>query len=196
MNQKLIDQTIFRPARKDEGRKIAELFSIASDGVAEYIWTTYAEPSQDIFEFGAARYSEEDTPFSYINSVMAELNGEVLGMLLAFPMQESEIEESEIDPVLLPYTKLEQYGSYYICAMAVFDEFRGMGTGTKLLEIAERQAIERELPQLSLLVFEQNEGAVRLYEQNGFYETKREQVVPHELIHYTGDVLLMVKDID
>ncbi len=195
MNRTQTDRTTFRPARKDEGRLIAELFSIASDGVAEYIWTTYAEPGEDIFEFGAARYAEEDTPFSYKNAVFAELNGEVLGMLLTFPMEESDVEESEIDPVLLPYTKLEQYGSFYICAMAVFDEYRGMGIGTKFLEIAEQQAKERGLAQLSLLVFEQNEGAVRLYKRNDFYEIKREPMVPHELIHYTGDVLLMVKDL-
>lgn len=164
--------------------------------MAEYIWTKFAEPGQDILEFGAARYAEEDTQFSYKNAVFAESDGEVLGMLLAFPMQETEIEETEIDPVLLPYTKLEQYGSYYICAMAVFEQFRGMGIGTKLLEIAEQQAKERGLSQLSLLVFEQNEGAVRLYERNGFYEIKREQMVPHELIHYTGDVLLMVKELN
>lgn len=108
----------------------------------------------------------------------------------------SQNQEIETDPVLLPYTKLEQYGSYYICAMAVFEQFRGMGIGTKLLRIAEDKANELRLPELSLIVFDQNEGAKRLYERSGFYEVKREPTVPHELIHYTGDALLMVKELN
>jgi ribosomal protein S18 acetylase RimI-like enzyme len=206
MNQKLIDQTIFRQAKKEECRTIAELFSIASDGVADYIWTKYSEPGENILDVGARRYSNEDWPFSYKNCVLAELKGEVLGMLIAFPIQESQEQESQdeesetdpilIDPILAPYTKLEHSGSYYICAMAVFDTYRGRGIGTKFLEIAERDALDRQLTQLSLIVFEQNDGALRLYERNGFYEIKREPIVPHELICYTGDALLMVKDIE
>jgi len=48
--------------------------------------------------------------------------------------------------------------------MAVFDGYRGKGIGTKFLEVAEKNAIERQLPQLRLIVFEQNEGALKLYE--------------------------------
>jgi len=211
MNQELIDQTIFRQAKKEECRTIAELFSIASDGVADYIWTKYSEPGENILDVGARRYSNEDSPFSYKNCVLAELKGEVLGMLIAYPIHESQEHESQeeesetdpilidpilIDPILAPYTKLEHSGSYYIGAMAVFDKYRGRGIGTKFLEIAEQQSVDKQLPQLSLLVFEQNDGALRLYERSGFYEVKRETVVPHELIRYTGDALLMVKDIE
>jgi ribosomal protein S18 acetylase RimI-like enzyme len=44
---------------------------------------------------------------------------------------------------------------------------------------------------LSLLVFEQNTGAVKLYEREGFHEVDRAAVVPHPLIYHTGDVILM-----
>jgi ribosomal protein S18 acetylase RimI-like enzyme len=44
---------------------------------------------------------------------------------------------------------------------------------------------------VSLLVFKQNEGAVKLYERNSFRTINRAPVVPHELIHYTSEVLLM-----
>jgi len=63
--------------------------------------------------------------------------------------------------------------------------------GTRLLSIAREQAHERGFDILSLLVFEQNEGAVRLYERNGFEVAGRSPVVPHELIDHTGEVLLM-----
>ena len=195
MNRDPSDKTIFRPARKEESRTIAELYRIAGGGVTDYIWTMNCEPGQNVFEYGASRYSVEDVPFGYKNCLFALSQDNILGMLIAFPMHENQEAEAEIDPVLAPYMKLEQYDSYYICAMAVFPEHRGKGIGTKFLELAERQAKDKGYQQISLIVFEQNEGALKLYKQNGFYEVEREPVVPHELIHYTGDALLMVKDI-
>ena len=99
------------------------------------------------------------------------------------------------DPILEPYEKLEIPGSLYICALALFPKFRGRGLGTEMLSIASKQARERGFDKLSLLVFEQNEGAVRLYERNGFEVVDRAPVVPHDLIHHTGEVLLMASEV-
>jgi ribosomal protein S18 acetylase RimI-like enzyme len=46
--------------------------------------------------------------------------------------------------------------------------------------------------ELSLLCFESNAGARRLYEREGFRVTGRRPIVPHPMIHAAGDVLLMV----
>jgi ribosomal protein S18 acetylase RimI-like enzyme len=45
---------------------------------------------------------------------------------------------------------------------------------------------------LSLVVFEGNTVAVRLYRQMGYEIIKRAPVVPHPLIRCSGDALLMV----
>lgn len=190
-----VDAVRFRPAEKSDCKQIAHLFSIASDGVADYIWTKYSAPGENISDFGAKRYESEDSVVSYRNCIVVDVDGKVAGILVAFPMYDSEEDESAVDPVLAPYVKLEQCNSYYICAMALFREYRGRGIGTRLLQIAEEQARNNNLKQLSLIVFEQNEGAKKLYERHGYYEIKREPVVPHELIHHTGDALLLVKDI-
>jgi len=44
-------------------------------------------------------------------------------------------------------------------------------------------------------MFEQNEGVKRLYERLGYQEAAREAIYPHPLIHFTGDAVLMVRDI-
>ena len=44
---------------------------------------------------------------------------------------------------------------------------------------------------MSLSVFEQNKGAVKLYERNGFRVIDRAPMVAHEQIRYTSEVLLM-----
>jgi ribosomal protein S18 acetylase RimI-like enzyme len=64
-----------------------------------------------------------------------------------------------------------------------------------MLSIARKQAHERGCGTLSLLVFEQNKGAVKLYERNGFKVAGRAPVAPHELIDHTGDVLLMTSEV-
>jgi ribosomal protein S18 acetylase RimI-like enzyme len=183
-----------RPARKSECRRIAELYRISSDGVADYIWTQLAQPGEDILDVGRRRYEREGTPFSYENCKLVELRGAVVGMLVAFPMRVDEA-YVETDPVLFPYSVLEEDRSYYICGMAVDEAQRGKGIGNALLQEAERTARQLGFAKLSLIVFEQNAGARRLYERNGFVERRRHAVVAHPLIHYTGDALLMVKDI-
>jgi ribosomal protein S18 acetylase RimI-like enzyme len=181
-----------RPALKSECRRIAELYRISSDGVADYIWTKLARPGEDILEVGRRRYERDGTPFSYQNCKMVELAGAVIGMLVAFPMHvDSDYVES--DPVLVPYSVLEEDQSYYVCGMAIDEAHRGQGIGGRLLDEAERDARRLGFSRLSLLVFEQNARARRLYERYGYAETMRHPVVPHPLIHYTGDALLMVK---
>ncbi|KQT08960.1 GNAT family N-acetyltransferase [Ramlibacter sp. Leaf400] len=181
-----------RPARKSECRRIAQFYRISSDGVADYIWTRMARPGEDILDVGRRRYEREGTPFSYENCKLVEHDGDAVGMLVAFPM-EVDGESVETDPVLVPYSVLEEDRSYYICGIAVEETHRRKGIATMLLQEAERDCRRLGLSKLSLVVFEQNVPAVRLYEQHGYRETRRHPVVPHPLIHHTGDALLLVK---
>jgi len=184
----------YRPARKEDCATIAALYSISSDGVADYIWTKLAEPGEDILAVGKRRYEREDSVFSYRNCTVVESDGNVVGMLVAFPMHVDPMEE-ETDPVLAPYSRLEEHNSYYICGMALFPEYRGRGMGTRLLALAEEYARKQGYGKISLIVFEQNSGAFRLYVRAGYREVGREPVYPHPLIHYTGNAILMVKEI-
>lgn len=184
-------QYSIRPARKSECRRVAELYRISSDGVADYIWTKLAQTGEDILDVGRRRYEREGTPFSYENCKMVEVQGSVVGMLVAFPM-EVDHEYKEPDPVLVPYSVLEEDRSYYICGMAVDAKHRGKGIGTALLTEVESTGRSLGFRKLSLIVFEQNVKARRLYERSGYVEVRRHPVVPHPLIHYTGDALLMV----
>jgi len=52
MSQSFLGRVVFRPARKDECRTIARLYSISSDGLADYIWTTIARPGEGILDVG------------------------------------------------------------------------------------------------------------------------------------------------
>jgi len=190
-----MDHSYFlRPARKEDCTNIAALYRISSDGVADYVWTQLALPGQELLDVGRQRYERESTPFSYQNCTLVELREMVIGMLVAFPMHVTSPAENP-DPVLAPYSKLEEDNSFYICGMALFPDYRGRGIGRRLLTHAEQLAKKHRYQKLSLIVFEQNIPARRLYESSGFLERRREPVHPHPLIHFTGDVLLMVKSL-
>jgi len=63
-----------------------------------------------------------------------------------------------------PWARLEVPGSYYASAMAVSPEHRGKGLGTRMLEMAKEQARRSGREQVSLLIFERNEGTGRAVE--------------------------------
>ena len=186
----------FRAAKKSDVRTIAQLYSISTDGVADYIWTKLADPGEDIVDVGERRYARKNTAFSYQNCVVAEVDDSIIGMLVTFAIKAPDSPEVETDPVLAPYAKLEEYDSWYICGVALFESFRGKGLGSRFMSIAERQARDRQFKKLSLIVFEENTGAKRLYDTLGYREVMREAIYPHPLIRCTGDAILMVKNLE
>lgn len=186
-----------RPAERNDSGDIARLFLISSDGLAEYIWSRLAEPGQPLEEIGRARYARDGVAFSYQNCHVAESDGRVVGMVHSFPMEGDEDAEPESDPVLKPYSELEDYGSLYISGLALFGPYRNKGLGTQLHDAAVNRARALRLPRLSLICFERNEGAMRLYRRLGYREIDRRPIVPHPSLHYPdGDAILLALPID
>jgi len=189
----------FRLATPADARAIAELVAIASEGVAAIQWQAAAErePGVEPLDLGERLYAQEGERYSYRNCVVAEQGEAVVGMLLTFPEGPCQGEPAPPPPydgsdVFAPYRYLEAPDTWYICALALYSPYRGRGLGSRLLEIAHRQAHERGFTQMSLVVFEENAGAVRLYRSRGFEVVKRSPIIPHPLIHARGDALLMV----
>lgn len=190
-----------RPARQDDAAAIARLFLISSDGLAVYIWSHMQQPGESLEAVGARRYAREGVAFSYQNCTMAEVDGRIAGMLHAFPMEppadtgDSGTAE-EPDPVLRPYAELEDYGSLYVSGVAVEPEHRGRGIGTLLLAAADERSRALGLPRVSLICFEMNAGAMRLYRRLGYRELDRRPLVPHPTLKYeSGDAVLLARDV-
>ena len=193
---------ILRAARREDSRRIAELFRISSEGIADYIWSRLQAgyPGLSLLEIGERRYERVDTAFSYQNCVVGERAGEVIGMLHAFVIEpagpEPAAEADAIDQVLRPYAELEAPGSLYISALALLPGERGRGGGTRLLEAARKRARAEGCPELSLICFAANADALRLYARQGFTVLDRRDIVPHPMIHATGEALLMTAPVE
>ena len=189
---------LIRSARKGDSAAIAALFRISSDGLADYIWSRMDDGSgRSLLETGRARYEREGVAFSYQNCIVAERDGVVIGMVHCFPMEPSPEADPDPDPVLAPYAALEDYGSFYISGVAMLPEHRGKGIGSLLLAAAETRARTLGLPRLSLICFDANTAAMRLYQRLGFRAVDRRPLVPHQILKYrSGDAVLMVRVLD
>jgi GNAT superfamily N-acetyltransferase len=189
-----------RPARGEDCFEIARLFLMASEGLAEYIWSRMTEPGESLIETGARRCSGEAIACSYQNCFIAELANTTVGMLNAFPMEERDRPDGlnlNADPALRPLVELRDYNSLFVSGVAVYPQHRGRGIGTRLLAIAEQQAVSYGLTRLSLICLEQNQGAMRLYARLGFREIDRRPLVAHPVWRsYQGDAVLLTKPAD
>jgi len=167
---------------------------IASDGIAEYIWSRTKTPDLSLLEIGERRYARTGTAFSFENCLVAEKDGAVIGMVHSFPMCEPDGDgpREEADPVLAPYGELEDYGSLYISGVAIFHEYRNLGIGTMLVREARRRGRGLGLGRLSLICFEKNTKALRLYQRLGFRELRRRPVVPHPFLHYREGAAILL----
>lgn len=194
-----VEGVIVRPARPQDCADIARLFLIASDGLAEYIWSRIAPEGVPLLEVGRRRYARENEAFSYRNCLVAEEAGRVVAMLhgYAMPPREEAAGADDPDPVLQPYAELEDPGSLYIAGLAVDPEWRGRGLGRLLMARARERAEALGLPRISLICFERNEAALQLYRRLGFVEIDRRPLVPHPCLHYSkGYALLLVRGLD
>ena len=192
-----------RAATQNDAREIAKLIAISSDGVAEIEWHEEAEKEHcDPLNIGERTYQNPQGDYSFNNTTILEKNGEVAGMLLAFGMPEAAPRNPENRPfaddknVFAPYIYLEEPNSWYICGVAIYPQHRGHGLGTRLMELANEQAKKCGFSILSLVVFEQNQGALNLYERLGYTVVDEAPVVPHPLIHYEGNALLMIRAVE
>src|SRR5215208_6599384 len=191
-------QPPLRRATRKDARALAELIEYAGDGIPGYLWSQSVKEGQPPIEVGIERVLREEANFSYRNAVVVEVDSRVAAMMLAYRLPEhSDVNLDELPDLLRPLEELELKvpGTFYINILAAYPEYRGLGLGTSLLEAAHMLASEAGCNELSLEVFEQNVGALRLYERHGYREIARLPAVPHPVYPYDGAVLLMTRSV-
>jgi ribosomal protein S18 acetylase RimI-like enzyme len=181
----------FRPALSSDSREISTLFLISSEGAAAYIWSQLAQPGEELLDVGTRRYARSGVDFSYENCLIAEAEGQVVGMMHSYAMRHDPDAAPVTDPVLAPYADLEIPDTLYISSLALHEGWRNQGLGLKFLTHARERAAELGLMGLSLIDYAANTGARRFYERHGFRIVGRCQITPHPMLRVTGEAYLM-----
>jgi ribosomal protein S18 acetylase RimI-like enzyme len=186
-----------RPATKTDCRAIAELALMAGEGIPAYFWGQSRQAGQDIEDVGARNAASDTANFSYRNVHLAVIDNEIAGMILAYRLPDAENAENleDFPEFIRPLIELEQCvpGSFYINMLATYPKYRNKAVGTRLMSLADGLAARAGCSLLSVEVFEQNAGALRLYQRLGYAIVAKRAVVPHPCHHYEGDIALLTK---
>ncbi len=184
----------FRPATKEDGQELAKLVNYAGEGMPLHFWKRGAEEGVDPWDFGMSRAQREEGSFSYTHSTMAEVDGKVAGCLICYvlPKNPEPINYDEMPPMFVPIQELEDSApdTQYVSVLAVHPEFRNLGLGASLLEIAEDQAEGRRM---SIVVSDGNPGAERLYERTGYKRETTRNMVKEDWENPGKNWVLMLK---
>jgi len=188
-----------RPARKSDAAEIALLVNIAVHGGMARGWahSDEAEGTYDPIEVGRLDMMTDDE-FGWRNCTMAEVDGEVAGMMLGYRKADAFTAVGpEVTGFMRPIEELEAEanGTWFISMLGVHVGWRSKGIGSQLLEVADVKRDETDASGVSLIVEDTNDGARRLYERHGYAVS-----ISRPMVGYPGggpggrDWLLMVKD--
>ena len=189
-----------RPATKADASEIALLVNIAVHGGFARGWAhdERAEDTYDPIEVGRLDMVRDDTEFGWTSATMAEIGGEVAGMLLGYREPDEGIEVLEDGPLFMrPINELEAAaaGTWFVSMLGVHKTWRGKGIGSTLLDVAEQKCRDTRASGVALIVEDANEGAQRLYSRRGFAVRDRRPMVRYPDGSAPGkDWLLMTKD--
>jgi ribosomal protein S18 acetylase RimI-like enzyme len=186
-----------RRARRDDARALALLIDIAGEGFGKYLWAQSARPGESAVDVGIRRAQRDEGGFSYRNATLAEADGKVAGLLLGYRLDDpyDTGDLGSLPELIRPLVELESCapGSWYVNALAAFPEYRNRGLGTFLLAEADRITRASGAKSVSLIVAEENAGAMRLYQRTGYREAARRRLVPFPGLGHGGDWVLMTK---
>jgi ribosomal protein S18 acetylase RimI-like enzyme len=187
-----------RKAIPNDCRAIAELALMAGEGIPAYFWQDSQQPGQEIEDVGADKLKSESENFSYRNTLVATTDNQIAGMMLAYRLKDEAEDLDELPDFIRPLIELEQCvpGTFYINMLATYPKYRNMAIGTTLIQQADSLAQEQGCDTTSIQVFDENEGALRLYIRLGYQIADSRKVIPHHCHPYTGgEVLLLTRPV-
>ena len=188
-----------RDAQVSDIPHLAYICLEATGGVFDAIYEG-AIPGRETSLIVEHMFSRLGATSSFKNCRILEVDGQVAGGLPGYAAAASTDDPG--DPLmrhdrfhlLQPFIELPHPDdSFYISSVGLYPEQRGTGYGRQLMVDAEASAQSSGLSATSLHVFAQNSPAVTLYRSMGYVEVGRRLVVPHPLIRYEGELLLLRK---
>lgn len=175
----------FRPAQREDALIAAELMHLAIHDIAEQL--TGEEKTEKIREILADFFRSEENRLSYQNTLVADIEGEVAGIVLTYLGEDAgRLDEPILERLRekgkqldISLDKEADEGDFYIDTVCVHSDFRGHGIGTELLKEAERLAMKKGYERVSLNVANDNPSAQKLYKSLGYIVEKTIQINGH-----------------
>lgn len=134
----------------------------------------------------------------YSNAVLAECDGQAVGMVLSYPSDDYGI--PAVVRTMIPRKRFDQVrgilesrveNSWYINSLIIMPTAQGQGVARLLLECMSEVAIEKGFDNMSLHVWADNAAALKLYKKEGFEVVRAIEVQPNKCFEHEGGMMLM-----
>ena len=177
---------IIRQAHKEEASQIAKLFMLAwpVDEILESNGLTCEQLHESITLIAA----NEETIYSYENTIVAEIDGKVVGAMCAYDGADYQRLKQPIVDVLGPdcgFAKMKETeaGEFYLDSVGVLPEYRGRGIATRLFDAQCKRATSLGHKVAGLIVDIDKPQAEALYARLGFVYLDDKDFFGHTMKH-------------
>jgi ribosomal protein S18 acetylase RimI-like enzyme len=171
-----------RFAIKEDAQYAARLLYDALHDVAHQL--TGEETEADAVNVLEYYFTQEDGRLSYKQAMVKEIDGKVVGIVIAYAGADVDMLDQPILERLRklhndPTFKLDKESDedeYYIDTLSVSPDFGGQGIGSQLIQEVENVARNKSFHKIALVVFKDNPRACALYQRIG-YEADKEIII-------------------
>ena len=180
------DADMIRRARKEEAAQIAELFMLAwpIDEILESNGLTYEQLHESMTTIAAA----EETIYSYENTIVAEVDGKVVGAMCAYDGADYQRLKQPIVDILgadsgFAQLKETEAGEFYLDSVGVLPEYRDRGIASSLFKAQCKRAASLGHKVAGLIVDVDKPQAEALYARLGFTYLDDKDFFGHTMKH-------------
>ena len=184
-----------RPADPDDSPAIAPLLVEAGGGIYQYLLEGVV-PGMGVAEMLVPGLAAREGSFSHRHCGVAVEGDRVVGVAHAYPADwMKSVDRSFLAPDRLehlrPFDAAQDWGSYFLSALAVAPVWRRRGVAGRLLDWVEDRARTGGFDRITLHVWADNAAARRLYARHGYIDVEVAAIPWHpQLPHEGGSVLL------
>jgi GNAT superfamily N-acetyltransferase len=176
---------LYRPATPDDARDIAHLFDMANFGSIAVENGRKAKPGQDWVDVTAESIHSPSSEISYQHTLIAESEGKVAGMIIAFKMIDTFKKSGlhKFPAHLRSFRELIMQfpGQYLLRDMAVYETYRGQRIATRLLNGCFEKARTLKVEYVIAIVHDTNTKLLEHYRKRGFQPVDTRPVRWHPL---------------
>lgn len=189
-----------RPARRNDAADLAILDNLAGHGIPLWFWQGAVNmgEAEEAFSLGRARIMDDDAPYGWSNTMIADRDGITLGHCNAYIMPEPDPEDEKRNPEpFVPVFELfeKAVGDWLVDSLAVYAEARGQGVGEALLKDALQRGQNAGCATIALVAEDANAPALALYRKLGLEAVASRPFIPFGEESKTENWLLMKRSL-
>lgn len=185
----------FRMGEERDAAAIAHYYNMANNGLSEAWWSKQAKAGEIWIDAFVRDIKTPESIAYYERCVLAEHNGEVVGLLIAFPQDKVPPAEmlAALPPSernLLELRRLVE-GSLYIAIVAVSELHRNFGVARHFVNMSMTVAESSNFKEVFGIIHESAKGWLASFLRRGFTERARIDVGDHPFYPASSNWILV-----